>query len=107
MLAVVVAALLFWVCVFVVYFTAQGISPVEFFAGAYEAYDPELGKWQVCGTQVKTGLVREERFVLPDGLERAPFLEHQVRYRDPATQRIAGVEPSRRVRRRRSRSVRP
>lgn len=107
MIAVVVAALVFWICVFAIYFTAQGISPVEFFAGAYEAYDPELGKWRVCGKDALTGLVREERFLLVDGLERAPYLEHQVRHRDPSTQAIAKVDPSRRVPRRRSRSVRP
>lgn len=107
MVAVVLGALMFWACVFTVYFTAQGISPVEFFAGAYEAYDPELGRWRVCDADTSTGLVKEERFLLPDGRERAHFLEHQVRHRDPVTQAIALVEPPRRIRRRRSRSIRP
>lgn len=107
MVAVVLGALMFWVCVFAVYFTAQGISPIEFFAGAYEAYDPELGQWRECAREASTGLVKEERFLLPDGRERASFLEHQVRHRDPATQAIAHVEPPRRIRRRRSRSIRP
>ncbi len=107
MVAVVVAALLFWACVFAVYFTARGISPLDFFAGAYEPYDPQLARWQARGMDAVTGLLREERFLLPRGRERASYLEHQVRYRDPSRQTIERVEPVRRVRRKRSRSVRP
>jgi len=107
MVAVVVAALLFWICVFGVYFASQGISPIDFFAGAYEPYDPEQAKWRVIHTEPVSALVREERFLLPDGRDRASYLEHQVRHRDPTTQAIAYVEPTRRVRRGYSRSVRP
>ena len=107
MVAVVVAALLFWTCVFAVYFTARGISPLDFFAGAYEPYDPRLGQWRACGRDAVTGLIREERLLLPEGRPRASWLEQQVRHRDPKSHAIESVEPSRRVRRRRSRSIRP
>lgn len=106
MVAVVAAAALFWMGVFAIYFAAQGVSPLEFFIGAYESYDPELGRWRAVGTDQASDLVREERFLLPDGLASASCLEHQVRYRDRATQSIVRVEPPLRVRRRRSRSVR-
>lgn len=116
MVLVVGGALLFWICVFLIYFTSQGISPVDFFLGGYEPYDPDLGKWSVIGagrpsppTTSETeqgGLVVEERWVLPEGNARAPYLERQVRRRDAATRVIVSVEPAVRVRRRRSRSVR-
>lgn len=106
MVAVVLAALIFWICVFGIYFTAHGISPVEFFTGAYEPYEPELAKWHAVGADGESGLVREERLLLPDGRERASYLEHQVRHRDPVTRLIVRVEPPRRVPRPRSRSIR-
>ena len=106
MVAVVAAAALFWMGVFAIYFTAQGVSPLEFFLGAYESYDPRLGQWRAAATEPESELVREERFLLPDGRASASYLEHQVRYRDRKTLGIARVEAPRRVRRRRSRSVR-
>jgi hypothetical protein len=105
MVAVVAGALLFWVFVFFIYFTAQGISPLEFFFGAYQPHDPELAKWRVLGTEPQSGLLREERLLLLDG--KSAYLEHQVRYRDPATNCIVKVDAANRVRRARSRSVRP
>jgi len=105
--AVVLAALMFWTCVFAAYFTARGISPLDFFLGAYEPYDPELAQWRACGRDEATGVIREERVLLPDGRERAAYLEHQARYRDPVTGKIRSVEPPRRARRKRSRSIRP
>jgi hypothetical protein len=105
MVAVVFGAVLFWVFVFFIYFTAQGISPLEFFFGAYEPHDPELARWRALGTDPGSGLVREERLLLLE--QKSAYLEHQVRYRDPATEHIVQVEPSSKVRRPRSRSVRP
>ena len=107
MVAVVAAALVFWICVFLTYFAAQGISPVDFFLGAYEPYDPQLGKWRVVGADEQSGLLVEERLLLPDGSARASYLERQVRRRDPHTRAIMRVESVVRVRRRRARSVRP
>lgn len=108
MIAVVVAAaLLFWVGVFAIYFTSQGISPVDFILRGYEPYDPKLATWQVLGADQKSGLVREERLLLPEGLLNARYLERQVRHRDPSSGRIVSVDPATRVRRRRLRSVRP
>ncbi len=106
MFAVVAGAVLFWIGVFVTYFTAQGISPVEFFAGAYERYDPHLGQWRTTGIDAHSGQPREERYLLPEAGNGASYLEYQVRYRDPATGAITKVERPRRIRRRRSRSVR-
>lgn len=105
MVAVVAGALLFWVFVFFIYFTAQGISPLEFFLGAYQPHDPELARWRAAGTEAQSGFAREERLLLLEG--KSAYLEHQVRYRDPATERIVKVDPARKVRRPRSRSVRP
>lgn len=107
MVAVVSVALLFWTCVFMIYFTSRGVSPIDFFIGAREPYDPALARWRSVGRDEQSGWMREERYLLPDGLQSASHLEHQVRYRDPASGTIARVEPTRRVRRPRSRSVRP
>lgn len=106
MVAVVAGALIFWTCVFLVYFTSQGISPVDFFIGGFEPYDPERGRWKVIGTEQESGAVVEERWLLPGGSARSPDLERQVRRRDPATGAILSVARSERVRRPRSRSVR-
>jgi len=99
--AVVLTALFFWTCVFLIYFTAQGLSPLEFFAGRYEPYDPALARWQETGRDEHSGLLREQRLLLPDGREGAPHLLLQIRYRDPDTRAITVTEPLRRVTRRR------
>jgi hypothetical protein len=106
MVAVVTGALLFWTCVFLVYFTSQNISPVDFFIGGFEPYDPALAKWKVTGSEPGSGHLVEERWLLQDGDARSSYLERQARHRDPATGGIVRVEPTQRVRRRRSRSVR-
>jgi hypothetical protein len=105
--AVVAAALLFWVCVFGIYFTAQGISPADFFFGAFVPHDPELARWRAISTDPASGLVREERLLLPEGNPTSRYLERQVRHRDPATERVVLVEPPSKVRRERARSIRP
>jgi len=104
---VVAAALLFWIGVFTVYFTSQGISPLDFLLGAYEPFNPELARWRVTGADPQSGLIREERLLVPEGGPASRYLERQVRHRDPITQRIVVVEPPSRVRRQRLRSVRP
>ncbi|HVY26473.1 MAG TPA: hypothetical protein VHB79_07955 [Polyangiaceae bacterium] len=106
MVLVVAMALLFWTCVFAAYFTSRGVSPLDFFLGAREPYDHELARWRPTASNDPSSGLREERYVLPNGDEGASHLEHQVRYRDPATGSVARVEPTRRVRRVRSRSVR-
>jgi len=90
-----------WTCVFMVYFTAQGVSPVAFFAGGYEPYDPALAQWKELSRDEHSGLVREQRLLLPNGDGGASYLELQIRHRDPATRRIEVVEPPRRIPRRR------
>jgi len=107
MLAIVFVALLFWSCVFGIYFTARGVSPIDFFIGAREPYDPALGHWRITPSDVQAGVMREERFLLPEGRRNASYLVHQIRYRDIATNAITKVEPTKRIARRRSRSVRP
>ena len=102
---VVAAALLFWVCVFMVYFTAAGTTPREFFFGAYEPPPPDLGRWKEVAADAATGLLREERCLLPDG-ERSRYFVRQARYRDPLTRKIVRIEPEKRLPRRRV-SVRP
>ena len=72
----------------------------------HEPYDPELGKWRLIHSDRETGRLVEERWLLPDGSARSPYLERQVRARDPVTRAIISVEPTVRVPRRRSRSVR-
>src|SRR3954469_23543724 len=100
MVAVVLAALLFWLCVFMIYFTSQGVSPIDFFAGPYAPHDAELAQWKETG-QDEGGLLREPRLLLPEGRESARYLERQPRYRDPRTRAILRTEPAVRVPRRR------
>lgn len=98
---VVAVALLFWVCVFMVYFTSVSTTPIEFFLGRFEPPPPRLGQWTEAGRDEASGQLREERWLLLDGRPRAGWLVHQVRYRDGATGRITQVLPERRVRRKR------
>ena len=100
---VVLTALLFWVCVFAVYFTSQGTTPGEFLFGKYEPLPDDVGTWKEANGDQVPSLVREERLLLPGGRAGTGHLLHQVRYRDPATREIVRVEPERRVRRRRLR----
>jgi hypothetical protein len=104
-IAVVAAALLFWVCVFLVYFTAAGTTPREFFLGAYEPLPPDLGRWKEVGSDAASGWLREERCLLPHG-ERSRYVVQQARYRDASTRKIVRIEPEKRLPRRRV-SVRP
>ncbi len=101
--AVVLVALLFWACVFLVYFTMQGTTPLEYLLGRFEPLPSDLGSWKECGIDPATGLVREERFVLPGGRPSSRQLLHQVRYRDPSKRSIERIGPEVRVRRRRIR----
>lgn len=98
--SVVAAALLFWVCVFMVYFTAAGTTPREFFLGAYEAPPADLGHWKEVAVDDATGWLREERCLLPDG-QRSRYFVQQARYRDRLTREIVRIEPEKRVPRRR------
>jgi hypothetical protein len=98
---VVAVALLFWVCVFMIYFTSVETTPLEFFFGRYEAPPADLGTWKDAGID-SAGLLREERCLLPEGRVRAGYLLRQVRYRDPVTRAIVRVEPERRLARRRT-----
>jgi hypothetical protein len=84
-----------------VFFTSQGTTPVEFFLGRYEPLPTDLGVWKEVGVDGATGLLREERCLLPPGRPDAGFHLHQVRYRDPKTNAISHVGPETRVRRRR------
>jgi hypothetical protein len=98
---VIFAALLFWAAVFAVYLTMQGTTPLEFLLGRFEPLPADLGTWRELGPNAQTGLVCEERLLLPNGQSSSRWLVHQVRHRDPVTRAIVEVEPERRVRRRR------
>ncbi|MES1184564.1 MAG: hypothetical protein ABUL60_12165 [Myxococcales bacterium] len=95
-LPVVAAALVFWVCVFMVYFTSAGTTPREFFFGRYEAPPHDLGRWQEQGMDAETQLLREERYLLPGG-RSSPHLVRQVRYRDPQSRKIVQIGAETRV----------
>jgi hypothetical protein len=97
---VVAVALLFWACVFMIYFTSTDTTPLEFFFGRYEAPPADLGAWKSAGVD-STGMICEQRCLLPGGRAKASYLLLQVRYRDPATSAIVRVEPERRLPRRR------
>ncbi len=97
---VVASALLFWACVFMVYFTAVSTTPIEFFFGRYEPPPDDLGVWKQSESDAG-GLLREERRLLPNGRARAGYWVLQVRYRDSVTGTIVRVEPERRLPRRR------
>ena len=101
---VVFCALLFWAAVFMIFFTAQGSSPVEFFLGRYEPLPADVGRWRDAGIEERTGLLREERLLLPGDNANASRLVRQVRYRDPVTRVIARAEAEQRVPRRRVRA---
>ena len=96
---VIAVALLFWVCVFAVYFTSAGIAPSEFFLGRFEPLPADLGSWKKLGIDAQSGLDREERRLLPEGRRKASYLLLQVRYRDPTTGEIVRIDAERRVRR--------
>jgi hypothetical protein len=98
---VVAVALLFWVSVFLIYFTSAKTTPLEFFLGRYEPPPDDLGIWKDVRVE-PDGLIREERSLLPGGGTNASYLLQQVRYRDPVTRAIVRVEPERRVPRRRT-----
>jgi hypothetical protein len=98
---VVLAALLFWGAVFTSIFVSQGMSPLEFFFGRYEPPPGDLGIWKETGTEQPSGLLREERLLLPRGNPKARCLLRQVRYRDPVTHAIARVEAEQQLPRRR------
>lgn len=97
---VVAAALLFWGCVFMVYFTASGTTPREFFLGRYQALPEDLGRWKEVASDERSDLLREERCLLPNG-KASPYLLQQVRYRDPVTRKIVRIGPEKRIVRRR------
>jgi hypothetical protein len=94
-------ALLFWIGVFTIYFTAMSTTPIEFFFGRFEEPPRDLGVWKPTGIVSDDGLAQETRCILPGGSRRAPYLVRQVRYRDPSTQQILRVETEQRVKRRR------
>src|SRR6188768_2942861 len=95
------AALVFWTAVFAIFFTSQGTTPLEFLLGRYEPLPADLNQWHERGIDVQSGLLREERLILPAGRSNGAFLLRQVRYRDPTTRKIARTCPEERVRRRR------
>jgi hypothetical protein len=99
-IAVVAVALLFWVGVFMIYFTSAETTPIEFFLGRYEAPPADLGVWKDVGVD-SVGSIREERCLLPEGGARASYLIRQVRFRDPVAGAVVRVEPERRLPRRR------
>jgi len=103
---VVFTALVFWVGVFVTFFTSQETTLTEFLFGRYEPLPSDLNQWRRAEAEDETALLREERLVLPDGRDNAPVLLRQVRYRDAVTGKIVRVCAEERVRRRRV-SVRP
>ena len=96
-----ICALLFWVAVFLIYFTSQGTTPTEFFFGRFEPLPEAMGTWRQVAIDPQTGLLREERMLLPEGQATCVHLLRQVRLRDPATRAIVSTEPDQRIRRRR------
>jgi hypothetical protein len=101
MIGVVLAALLFWACVFAVYLATQGQSPADFLLGRAEAPPQDLGIWKELGLDPSSQLMREERLVLLESGPRAGQLLRQVRYVDPLTRAVVGAESEQRVPRRR------
>jgi hypothetical protein len=98
---VVLGALVFWAAVFAVFFVTQETTPLEFLLGRYEPLPDNLNRWLDTGLEQPSGLLREERLLLPPGRSDGPLLLRQVRYRDPKTRAIVRVCPEERVPRRR------
>ncbi|HYQ42588.1 MAG TPA: hypothetical protein VER11_11495 [Polyangiaceae bacterium] len=96
---VVFAALVFWAGVFAIFFTSQETTLPEFLFGRYEPLPHDLNQWSAAAIDDQSGLLREQRFVLPAGRSDGPYLLRQVRYRDPATGKIVRACPEERVRR--------
>jgi hypothetical protein len=90
-------AVLFWIAVFLTLFGAQGTASLDFLLGRYEELPSDLGVWSESGVDERTGLVREERYVLPGENMASKHLFHQVRYRNPETRSIVSTEPERKV----------
>jgi hypothetical protein len=101
--AVVLTALLFWVAIFLVFFSSEGTSPFDSLLGTYEPLPADLGQWRIVGPDAASGFVREERFLLPGASSRASYLLRQVRLRDATSGAVHEVEPETRVPRRRGR----
>ena len=107
--AVVIAALLFWLGVFAVFFASQGSSLLEVLSGRLEPLPDDLGQWKPVQAEKDSlarqthdaELIREERYILPGSREDSSYLIHQVHFRDPETRLIVRVDPERLVRRRR------
>lgn len=98
---VVLIALIFWAGVFTVFFTSKGVTAGEFFFGRYEPLPDDASRWTEKGIDPASGLLREERLLLPNGDPAAAHLLLQVRHRHPTTRAIIAVDPERRLRRRR------
>jgi hypothetical protein len=99
---VVLSALVFWAGVFAVYFVSQGTSPLEYLFGQLEPLPDDLNQWRARTDE--SGLVREERLLLPANESGGSTFVCQVRYRNPLSGEIVRVEPEQRVKRRRVRS---
>jgi hypothetical protein len=89
----VLTAILFWGAIFLVFFSAEGTSPLDFLLGAYEPLPDDLGEWRKLGPDEPSGLLREERWLLPGTDARASSLVRQVRFRHPETGTIVEVAP--------------
>ncbi len=100
----VLVVILFWGAIFLVVLAIKGQTPLESLLGRYEDLPDDLGTWRETGPEDPSG-VREERLLLPPAGAEASYLLRQVRYRHPVTREIVGIEPERRVRRRRRKAV--
>ncbi|HET7539007.1 MAG TPA: hypothetical protein VFK05_04020 [Polyangiaceae bacterium] len=98
---VVFAALVFWAGVFAIFFASQETTLTEFLFGRYEPLPLDLNQWSEAEVEHDSGLLREQRLVLPTGRSDGPILLRQVRYRDPTTRKIVRTGPEERVRRQR------
>jgi hypothetical protein len=101
---VVFTAVVFWCGVFMVFFTAEGTTPWDFFLGRFEPPPSDLGTWRESGSDRTSPLMLDESHLFPRGDTDASVLLYQVRYRDRVTREIVRVEPEKRIRRRRVRA---
>lgn len=96
----VIVVVLFWVIVFYVIFTAQGLSVSDLLLGRKAPLPQDLGQWVETGVD-DSGRLRQERRLRPGGMADPSFLTLQVRWVDARTGEILEVLPEQREARRR------
>ena len=100
MVSLVLFVAAFWIALLLVFFVSQGTSVGHYLRGEEPPLPPGVGSWSPPVMDANKRLLKESRFLLPEGTHRSRHLLLQVRYRDPSSGKIVEVGSERRVTRR-------